>query len=173
MNAWSTAGRQRPRLLFASLVDRSQEVVGEQRDVLAPLAQRRQRNRDDVQAVIQVLAELAFGDELLEIALGAGDGAHVHRHRSRAAHALDDAVLQHAQQLHLHRQRHLVHVVEEDGAAFGHLEAARAVLDGAGEGAALVAEELGLDERLGEDGAADGDERLVPPVAGLVNAGWR
>ena len=41
-----------------------EEVLGEQRDVLAPLAQRRQRDRDDVDAVEQVLAEPPVGDQL-------------------------------------------------------------------------------------------------------------
>ena len=43
------------------------------------------------------------------------------------------------------------------------------VLDGPGERAALVAEQLRLDQRLGEDRAADRHERLVPPRAGLVD----
>ena len=47
-----------------------QEVVGQQRDVLAPLAQRRNADLDDVQAVVQILAELAFGDGLLQIRRG-------------------------------------------------------------------------------------------------------
>ena len=35
----------------------AEEVLDQQRDVLAPLAQRRQRERDDVQPVVEVLAE--------------------------------------------------------------------------------------------------------------------
>ena len=36
-----------------------QEEVDQERDVLAPLAQRRQVDRDDVEAVVEVLAEVA------------------------------------------------------------------------------------------------------------------
>jgi hypothetical protein len=43
---------------------------------------------------------------------------------------------------------HLADLVEEERAAVGLLEAADAAAVGAGEGALLVAEELGLEERL-------------------------
>ena len=41
---------------------------------------------------------------------------------------------------------------------------------GAGEGALLVAEELALEERLGDGRAVDRDERPAPPVRQLVDA---
>ena len=40
----------------------------------------------------------------------------------------------------------------------------------AGERAALVAEQLGLEQRFGNRGAVDRDERLVGAGAGVVNA---
>src|SRR5262249_23662685 len=49
-----------------------------------------------------------------------------------------------------------------------HFEAARLVLDRAGERPPLVAEELGLDQVLGEERAAHGDERLMAPSARMV-----
>ena len=63
------------------------------------------------------------------------------------ADALEHALLQHAQQLHLHRRAHVADLVEEQRAALGDLEAALAGGDGAGEGAPLVAEQLGLSSR--------------------------
>ena len=86
--------------------------------------------------------------QLLEIAFSPGDGPDVDREGTGASDPLDDPVLEHAQQLHLHRQRDVVHVVEKDGAAFGHFKAAGAVLDCAREGSALVAEQLRFDQRL-------------------------
>ncbi len=56
------------------------------------------------------------------------------------------ALLQHAQQLHLQRQRHVADLVEEQRAAVGRLEEALVRLHGAGERAARVAEELGLEQ---------------------------
>ena len=68
---------------------------------------------------------------------------------------------EHAQQLRLQRRGHLGDLVEEERAAVGQLEAAQPPLGGAGEGAALVAEQLALDERLGDGRAVEGDERLL------------
>jgi hypothetical protein len=47
----------------------------------------------------------------------------------------------------------------EQGAPVGHLELALLVAVGAGEAALHVAEEFGLEQRLGQPGAVDGHER--------------
>ena len=60
----------------------------------------------------------------------------------------------------LHRGRCLADLVEEDGAAVGLLEETLALTGGPGEGAAGVAEELGLEQRIGQGSAALGHERL-------------
>jgi hypothetical protein len=52
--------------------------------------------------------------------------------------------LQHAQQLHLARQRQFADLVEEDGAGVRALELALAIVDGAGERALDVTEHLAL-----------------------------
>ena len=82
------------------------------------------------------------------------------------ADAADDAVLQDAEELDLHRRRRLADLVEEDRAAVGLVEQPALLADGAGERAALVAEELGLEQRLGEGAAVDRDE--LPAAAGVV-----
>jgi hypothetical protein len=61
-----------------------------------------------------------------------------------AAHPLELPLLQDAQHLGLHGRRHVPHLVEEEGAAVGQLELPLAGRHRAGEGAALVAEELAL-----------------------------
>ena len=54
-----------------------EEVVDQQRDVLAALAQRRDVDRHALDAEVQVLAELLVGDHLVEVAVGRADQAHV------------------------------------------------------------------------------------------------
>ena len=54
-----------------------QEVIGEQQDVGLPLAQRRHEDGEDVQAVVEILAEGAVGHRRLERLVGRGDQAHV------------------------------------------------------------------------------------------------
>ena len=114
---------------------------------------------DDVEPVVEVLAEAAGADLLLEHAVGRGDDADVDLLGLAVADAEDDALLQRAQELHLEVQRQLADLVEEERAAVGDLELARARRDGAGEGALHVAEELTLDEVLGDGAAVDDDER--------------
>ena len=79
-----------------------------------------------------------------------------------AADALEAAVLDDAQDLLLHRQRGGGDLVEEQGAAIGDLEAREAPPRRAGEGAGLVAEQLAVEQALGQGGAVELDERLVP-----------
>ena len=96
-------------------------------DVVAALAQRRQVQVDDVEPVVEVLAEAARLDLLLEVAVGRGDDADVDRLGLGVADAEDDPLLQRAQELHLQRERHLADLVEEQRAAVGRLELARLV----------------------------------------------
>ena len=77
-----------------------------------------------------------------------------------AADRIDLAVLQGAQQLHLGVERQLADLVEEQRALIGFDEFADALLDGAGEGALLVAEQDALDQILRDGAAIDGDEGL-------------
>ena len=76
----------------------------------------------------------------------------------RAADAVDLALLQGAQQLGLQAPVHLGDFVEQQRAAVGLLELADAAGDRAGEGALLVAEQLALQQVLGDGGAVDRDE---------------
>jgi hypothetical protein len=78
-----------------------EEMAGEPRDVARPLAQRRQADADQVQAVEQILAELPARHLFAEVAVGGGDDAEVDGARDRGAQHLVGAVLQHPQQLDL------------------------------------------------------------------------
>ena len=117
------AARDTPVIVLAHLLGvLRQEVLGEQRDVLAALAERRQRDRDDVDAVEQILAEPPFGDRFRQILVGRGDHADVGLQLLEPADAAEPPLLQHAQQLHLHDGAHLADLVEEDRALLGDLE---------------------------------------------------
>ena len=77
--------------------------------------------------------------------------------------------MKHAQKLHLDALRHLADLVEEDGASFRGLKSARLGPDGAGERPPLVAEQLGLEQRLGKRAAIHRHERRVRPEARRVD----
>ena len=104
-----------------------------------------------------------------EVAVGRGDHAHVHLDRVRIADALELALLQHAQQLHLQRRAHRPDFVEEERALVRLLEPSLAVADRAGERAAHVAEELGFEQRFGNGAAVERDEAMHAARAVVVN----
>ena len=83
----------------------------EQRNVLAALAKRRQLERDDVQAIVEILAKLPGRALRIEVAVRGRDHAHVDRHRLRGADGANFVFLQHAQELHLQRERHVADLV--------------------------------------------------------------
>ena len=78
-------------------------------------------------------------------------------------------ILERAQQLRLQVERQLANLVEEQRAALGALERARVLGVRAGEGAALVAEELALDQVGGHRAAVEDDERAARARAHVVD----
>ncbi len=135
------------------------KVIGQFRDILAAFAQGRQINRNHAQTKVQVFAELLGGDRIFEILVGRGDYARLHPERFEAADARELAFLQHAQQLGLQLDRQIADFVEEERAAAGLLDLARAPLGRAGEGPALVAEEFAFEQSVRDGRAVHGDER--------------
>src|SRR5688572_23825122 len=71
------------------LGDPGEEVAGERRDVAGAVPQGRDRHVDDVQPVIEVLAEAAAGDFLGETPVGRGDDPDIDHMDRSAADALD------------------------------------------------------------------------------------
>ena len=162
-------GGRQVDVALVRLVDAVQKVQRERADVFAPLGQRRQADRDHVEPVEQVTPEVAARHLDRQVAVRRRDQPHVHRQLALAAEPHDRALLQGAQQLGLHQQRQLADLVEKDRAAVGLLEPAGARGVGAGEGAAVVAEEFGFEQRLGDGGAVDLDERRVAAAAREVH----
>ena len=147
----------------AHLLDRLRdEVVGQLGDIVAALAQRRHLDRNNPQAEIQVLAEFACRDQRLEVLVGRRYHPRLDLERLDAADPGELALLQHAQQLGLQLDRQVADFVEEDGAGVGHLEFAGAPLGRSGERAALMPEQLALEQAVRNCRAVDGDERRAP-----------
>ena len=119
--------------------------------------------RHDAEPVVEVLAELALARAWpARSRLVAATTRTSTSGRSSTPDALDLAALERAQQLGLQVQRQLADLVEEERAAVRLLEGAPcARRDRAGERALLVAEQLALDELLGDGRAVDRDEGLL------------
>ena len=70
----SIAGvEMRLMLLLVLARELLEEVIDEQQQVGLPLAQRRHEDREDVEPVVEILAERAGGDRLLQVLVGRGD----------------------------------------------------------------------------------------------------
>ena len=105
-----------------------------------PIAKRWQVNRVDVEPVIQVAAELPFGDHLFQVPVRGGNQAGIGSNGFVAADAFELLVLQDAQNLGLHHRRHVADFVEEQRAVVAQLELADPFAIRPGKGAFLMAE---------------------------------
>jgi len=65
------------------------------------------------EAVIKILAELAFADGFFEIAVGGGDDAHVDLHVADTAHAANDLVFEQRAEAWLAARRQFADFVEK------------------------------------------------------------
>ncbi len=125
-----------------------------------------------MEPIVEILAEPAFAHFALEIAIRRRNDPHVGLAAAARTERLELALLKHPQELGLHVARQLADLIEEDGALLGHGKAPFAALCRAGEGAALVPEELALDQGGGDGGAVDRNQVPgTPPAGGMDGAG--
>ena len=96
-----------------------------------------------------------------EVAVGRAHDAHVDALGQRRADGDDLLRLKNAQELRLRLEGHVADLVEQERAAVGRANEAHLVAVGARERAALVAEELALEERRRDGRAVDGLERAA------------
>ncbi len=139
------------------------------RHVLPPLTQGRHADRYDGEPVIQVLAEAPGRDLGLQVAVGGGDDAHVHLDPRVTADALEGLVLKGSHDLALRLQGHVAHLVEQQRAAVGALQHARAAGLRRRVGASLDAEQLLLEACRVQRRAVEHHERSVRPARTGVN----
>src|SRR5690606_7113240 len=121
----------------------AEKILGERGDVRAALAERRHRDREHVEAIVEVLAKRPARDGALHVLVRRGDDAHVRAQGQRPAEPLELAELKDAQELCLSRERKIADLVEKERSSFRELEAPLLPRVRARERAALVPEQLG------------------------------
>jgi hypothetical protein len=137
------------------------------------MSSRRSRKGGDLDAdgahpEVEVFPERLLRHLFLQVAVRGRQHARVGRQYFVAADPLDLPLLESAKKLRLKCVRQLPDFIEENGSVVGQLEGAPPLRRGAGEGAALVAEQLAFDQ-LGRDGpAVDDDERAVAAPGDVV-----
>ena len=145
-----------------------QEMARQQRHVLDPLAQGRQTQPDHIEAMKEVFAEQSLADPILEILMGGGDDPDIGAHRLMTAHPVVLAIGEHPQQAGLQVLRHVADLVQEQRAALGLFETAAPQLLGTGERAALMAEQLRLEQIARNGGGVQRHEGLAGARAVVV-----
>src|SRR2546428_6999732 len=131
--------------------------------VAAP-AERRERDDELVEAVVKVRPEPAGTHLGLQRDLRGRDDSPVQGHQDRPAERLHLALLQDSQKRRLDGEWQIGNLVEEQGTAVSQLEVALSASICARERALLVAEQLGLDQRVGNRTADERDEGDLSPI---------
>jgi enoyl-CoA hydratase/carnithine racemase len=139
-------GRNRAHLLAFLRRKTGDEAAHEIGQILHAVAQRRYRDGEDMQAVEQILAELAGADQLKQVAVGGGDQPEVDLHGLARSDRIDFSVLQCAQQFDLRVEGQFADLVEKEGAAVRFEKLSQRPFGRAGEGALLMAEQDRLDQ---------------------------
>src|SRR5262245_44692339 len=99
----------------------------QRRDVLGPLSQWRDLDRQRGDSVIKVFSKKPLADELLEIFVRGGNHAHVYFARSTLTKGVNLAFLKKPEQLRLQRKRQVADLVEEQSAVLSRTDQSRLV----------------------------------------------
>src|SRR5262245_41707517 len=89
------------------------EIAHQSRNIFRAVAPRRHMDREDVQAIVQVIPEMLLLHHPSKVAVGCRDQPYIHLYRLRTTDALKFLLLQHAQELGLQLERNLADFVEK------------------------------------------------------------
>jgi hypothetical protein len=153
----------------ASVTHAGGSGVGEQGLVLHPLPERGHADGKGIEAIVGIAPERAGTHRAGQVSVGGAHHPEVGGQRLDRADPAVGAGLQQAQQLRLHRGGQLADLVEVEGAAACRLHEARLAVARARERPFLVAEQLALEERLGEPRAIHRHEGAVGARAGMTD----
>src|SRR2546422_8978640 len=99
-----------------------QEIIDQYRNVLAALAQGRHIDRQDIDAIVEVVAKASIANHGAQIAIRGRNDANIYRDLVSSAHAANSPFLQSAQKLCLHTDVKLGNLVEKERATIGDFE---------------------------------------------------
>ncbi len=146
-----------------------QKVLTQKGDIVLSFRQAGHLQGDDVQAVIEVLAESTPFHLVFEVLIGGRQDADVHRNFPGAAHAKKGFVLEDPQEFGLHGKRHLGYFIQKNRALRCHFQQAFFNAPGPGEGLLFMAEQFMGQQFLGERTAVNGQKPLLGAAAQVVD----
>src|SRR5919112_2367554 len=141
--------------------DPGEQLIHDRRDIGEAVAERRDPDQMDVEPVEQVIPEASGSHLRIQLAIGGRHDPRLHADRLVSAQPGELPLFEHPKELGLRRKRQLADLVEEESSPFRSLEGALPGAHRAGEGPALVTEELALDQALGQRGAVERGERAT------------
>ncbi len=144
-------------------------MIRQQDDVGAPFPQGRDMNREDIEAVIKILAEFSGPHVFFQVATGCGDDPDIDRERFVAPDPFESAFLKDAEEADLDRKGDVADFVKKERAAIGQFKPAFALLGGARKRPFFMTKEFAFNQIFGQGGAVDGDARLPTPGTGEVD----
>src|SRR5450755_1506506 len=97
--------------------------------------------RQDVEAIEQILPEPAVLDRLVEIDVGGGDDTHIEPKNTSRADSTDRAFLEEAQEVHLKVERQVADFVQKHRAAVGRFDESALFSDRTREGTLFMTEQ--------------------------------
>ncbi len=133
-------------------------------DILLTFPQGRQVQGNDVEAIEEILTELALPDSLFQINIGSRNNPHIQSGRAIGTDPLYFLLLQYPQKLALQMGRHGADFIKENRTVVSRFEFAGLVTDRAGESALDMAEQLTLQQGFRYRSAVDRHKR---PAAAL------
>ncbi len=136
-------------------------------------AQGRQRQNIERKAIQQIFTEFSGGSRDGKIEIGGCNDTDRHGYGFIAAETFKLAVLDHAQNLFLHRQTCIADLIQEQRAAVGHFKAAQTALAGTRESAGLDAEKFSLQKCFRKGRTIEFDDGTGPAAREKVHAGRR
>src|SRR5678815_4754314 len=147
----------------------AEEELGQRENLLGSFSQRRQADREDVEAEKQVTPEAARFDFRIEIPMRRRDEPDIDLDLRDATHPTEPSPFEHLEELGLDRRFHLSDLVQKQRAAVGHLEQTEFPGRGARESPSFMTEQLRLRQLPAQTGAVQLDERFVRAGRGLVD----
>ncbi|MDQ5880029.1 MAG: hypothetical protein QG638_2766, partial [Pseudomonadota bacterium] len=122
--------------------DTQQQCIDQCRYILAALPQCGHAQLDHIEPVIEILAETSGIHALAQVAVSCRDDAHIDRLFGRTANFAYPLFLDGTQQLDLHRQRQIGHLVKKERAAAGRLKETITITVRTGKGTLAITEEF-------------------------------
>jgi len=146
------------------VVEAADQGFAEHVQIAHALAERREQDLEDIQAIVQVLTQSSFANGFFGVAVGGGHHPYIYGDLGFAAETADARIFENAQEFGLGAWGHFGQFVEEEGSALRQLKATGAAFERTGECAFLMAEQLAFHQCFRQGSAINGNERATAAI---------